>query len=81
MTCGHVRHFTQIDPCYFFQLLTVHFDIISGGFSMGGAMALHMGYRIYPNISGVFVMSSFLNTGSSVYKVCHFKKSLLWNYF
>lgn len=41
--------------------------IIVGGFSMGGALALHLGYRIVPNVAGVFALSSFLNEGTQVY--------------
>lgn len=79
MTCVDMQDIFLISTdVYIFQLLTINFDIISGGISMGGAMALHMGYRIYPNISGVFAMSSFLNTESSVYKVCHFKEPLIF---
>ena len=33
-------------------------------------MALHLGYRFYPQVAGVLVMSSFLYSNSSVYKVC-----------
>ena len=36
---------------------------------MGGSMALHLGYRFYPKVAGVLVMSSFLYSNSSVYKV------------
>lgn len=36
---------------------------------MGGAMSLHMGYRIIPNIGGVFALSSFLNSDSLLYEV------------
>ncbi|KAI4463542.1 lysophospholipase-related [Holotrichia oblita] len=42
--------------------------IIIGGFSMGGAMALHTAYRSMPGFAGVFALSSFLNDDSSVYK-------------
>ncbi|XP_065225560.1 lysophospholipase-like protein 1 isoform X4 [Planococcus citri] len=49
--------------------------IIIGGFSMGGAMSLHMGYRITPQIGGVFALSSFLNENSLVYQELQQKKS------
>ncbi|CAH0716410.1 unnamed protein product, partial [Brenthis ino] len=42
--------------------------IIVGGFSMGGALALHTAYRWDPNVAGVFAFSSFLNDNSIVYK-------------
>ncbi|OWR40609.1 hypothetical protein KGM_206138 [Danaus plexippus plexippus] len=42
--------------------------IIVGGFSMGGALALHTAYRWDPNVAGVFAFSSFLNDNSVVYK-------------
>lgn len=38
-----------------------------GGFSMGGALALHSGYRFVPGLGGVFALSSFLNKNSAVY--------------
>uniref|UniRef100_A0A1B6KUS9 palmitoyl-protein hydrolase n=2 Tax=Graphocephala atropunctata TaxID=36148 RepID=A0A1B6KUS9_9HEMI len=41
--------------------------IILGGFSMGGAMALHVGYRYIPGLAGIFTLSSFLNEKSVVY--------------
>lgn len=41
--------------------------IIVGGFSMGGALAMHIGYHCNPNVAGVFACSSFLNRGSIVY--------------
>lgn len=41
--------------------------IIVGGFSMGGALALHTGYHLNQNLAGVFAMSSFLNQNSIVY--------------
>lgn len=43
--------------------------IFLGGFSMGGSLALQMGYRFRPDIGGIFVCSSFLNHGSKVYEV------------
>jgi len=42
--------------------------IVVGGFSMGGAMALHIGYKYTKDLAGVFALSSFLNEGSQVYK-------------
>ncbi|XP_023941095.2 lysophospholipase-like protein 1 [Bicyclus anynana] len=42
--------------------------IIVGGFSMGGALALHTAYRWMPDLAGVFVFSSFLNENSVVYQ-------------
>lgn len=41
--------------------------IIVGGFSMGGALALHTAYRYYPQTKGVFALSSFLNNESEIY--------------
>lgn len=41
--------------------------IIIGGFSMGGAVALHSAYRFTPGLAGVFALSSFLNKNSAVY--------------
>uniref|UniRef100_A0A182NCW8 palmitoyl-protein hydrolase n=1 Tax=Anopheles dirus TaxID=7168 RepID=A0A182NCW8_9DIPT len=41
--------------------------IVVGGFSMGGALALHAGYHLNRDLGGVFAISSFLNTGSIVY--------------
>ncbi|ETN63290.1 hypothetical protein AND_005004 [Anopheles darlingi] len=41
--------------------------IIVGGFSMGGALALHTAYHLNRDLGGVFAISSFLNTGSIVY--------------
>ncbi|KAG8233794.1 hypothetical protein J437_LFUL008014 [Ladona fulva] len=42
--------------------------IIIGGFSMGGAMAMHLAYRILPEVAGCFAISSFLNESSVVYE-------------
>ncbi|KAK7103743.1 hypothetical protein V1264_018584 [Littorina saxatilis] len=42
--------------------------IVVGGFSMGGAMALHLGYQFYPQLAGVIGMSSFLYNKSGVYE-------------
>lgn len=41
--------------------------IMVGGFSMGGALAMHTGYHIETNLAGVFACSSFLNSRSIVY--------------
>ncbi|XP_073819910.1 lysophospholipase-like protein 1 [Musca autumnalis] len=41
--------------------------IIVGGFSMGGALALHTGYHINTELAGIFACSSFLNYDSVVY--------------
>ncbi|KAF2347588.1 Phospholipase/carboxylesterase/thioesterase [Trinorchestia longiramus] len=35
---------------------------------MGGAVALHVGYRSRRGIAGVFALSAFLNSGSAVYQ-------------
>ncbi|XP_064540848.1 lysophospholipase-like protein 1 [Drosophila montana] len=45
-----------------------HSRIIVGGFSMGGALALHTGYHVTRNLAGVFAHSSFLNRKSVVYE-------------
>ncbi|KAK7103750.1 lysophospholipase-like protein 1 [Littorina saxatilis] len=42
--------------------------IVIGGFSMGGTVAMHLGYRVYPQVAGVLVMGNFLYNDSSVYK-------------
>ncbi|XP_017966747.2 lysophospholipase-like protein 1 [Drosophila navojoa] len=42
--------------------------IIVGGFSMGGALALHAGYHLNTGLAGVFAHSSFLNRKSVVYE-------------
>lgn len=42
--------------------------IIVGGFSMGGALALHTGYHLRNDLGGVFACSSFLNRDSIVYE-------------
>ncbi|XP_059608411.1 lysophospholipase-like protein 1 [Phlebotomus argentipes] len=41
--------------------------IIVGGFSMGGALAMHTGFHINQSLAGVFAISAFLNKGSVVY--------------
>ncbi|CAL4098335.1 unnamed protein product, partial [Meganyctiphanes norvegica] len=38
------------------------------GFSMGGCMAFHLGYRSRKDIRGVFALSAFLNKNSVVYQ-------------
>jgi len=45
--------------------------IIVGGFSMGGALALHTGYHLNTDLAGVFAHSSFLNRKSVVYESLH----------
>ena len=42
--------------------------VLVGGFSMGGALALHTAYHLNTKIAGVFAMSSFLNNNSIVYE-------------
>ncbi|KAJ1157644.1 hypothetical protein NDU88_010349 [Pleurodeles waltl] len=42
--------------------------IVLGGFSMGGAMAMHLAYRHHQTVAGVFALSSFLNKSSIVYQ-------------
>jgi phospholipase/carboxylesterase len=41
--------------------------IIVGGFSMGGALALHTAFHLNLDLAGVFACSSFINHGSIVY--------------
>ncbi|XP_039252809.2 lysophospholipase-like protein 1 [Styela clava] len=41
--------------------------IIIGGFSMGGSMSFHIGYRKRLDLGGIFAMSSFLYDDSAVY--------------
>ncbi|XP_005185607.1 lysophospholipase-like protein 1 [Musca domestica] len=41
--------------------------IIVGGFSMGGALALHTGFHLNTGLAGIFACSSFLNHDSVVY--------------
>jgi len=48
--------------------------IVVGGFSMGGAMALHLAFRFVPEVAGVFALSSFLNDNSATYKELREKK-------
>jgi len=42
--------------------------IVIGGFSMGGALALHVAYRFKKTLAGCVAMSSFLNNNSLVYE-------------
>lgn len=35
---------------------------------MGGALALHTGFRFISGLGGVFTLSSFLNNGSAIFK-------------
>ncbi|KAL7641107.1 UNVERIFIED_CONTAM: hypothetical protein RMT77_008244 [Armadillidium vulgare] len=42
--------------------------IVLGGMSMGGAMALHLGYTFHPEVAGIFCFSSFLYQKSKVYE-------------
>lgn len=42
--------------------------LLSGGFSMGGALAIHTGYHVNRELGGVFVCSGFLNNNSIVYE-------------
>ncbi|XP_042346080.1 lysophospholipase-like protein 1 [Plectropomus leopardus] len=42
--------------------------MIIGGFSMGGAMALHLVCRYHPDVAGVFALSSFLNKDSIAFQ-------------
>ncbi|XP_030051880.1 lysophospholipase-like protein 1 [Microcaecilia unicolor] len=50
--------------------------IILGGFSMGGAMAMHLAYKYHQDVAGVFALSSFLNKGSVVYQIIKENSSL-----
>ncbi|KAG7204047.1 hypothetical protein KM043_001905 [Ampulex compressa] len=42
--------------------------IALSGFSMGGALAMHLLYRYKPSLAGCAVMSSFLNKNSTIYE-------------
>ncbi|XP_026149741.1 lysophospholipase-like protein 1 isoform X2 [Mastacembelus armatus] len=42
--------------------------IVIGGFSMGGAMALHLACRYHPDVAGVFALSTFLNKDSVAFQ-------------
>jgi len=41
--------------------------MVIGGFSSGGAMALHLGYRYHPQIAGVFTLSSYVPSHSIIF--------------
>ncbi|XP_037950462.1 lysophospholipase-like protein 1 [Teleopsis dalmanni] len=41
--------------------------ILVGGFSMGGALAIHTAFHLNTNLAGVFACSSFLNKDSIVF--------------
>lgn len=41
--------------------------VVVGGFSMGGALAMHTGFHLNQKIGGVFALSAFLNENSVVY--------------
>lgn len=43
-------------------------NIIVGGFSMGGGLALQVAYKFTPGLRGVFALSSFLNRDSKVFQ-------------
>jgi len=49
--------------------------IVVGGFSQGGHMALHLGYRDFLSepVAGVFALSAFLAQGSAVYDAAKMK--------
>ncbi|XP_031636947.1 lysophospholipase-like protein 1 isoform X2 [Contarinia nasturtii] len=42
--------------------------IVIGGFSMGGALALHAGFHVNQDLAGIFTASSFLNDDSIVFE-------------
>ncbi|TWW79944.1 Lysophospholipase-like protein 1 [Takifugu flavidus] len=42
--------------------------VLEWGFSMGGAMALHLACRYHPDVAGVFALSSFLNKDSAAFQ-------------
>lgn len=44
---------------------------LQGGFSMGGAMALHLACRYHPDVAGVYALSGFLNKDSVAFQVQH----------
>jgi phospholipase/carboxylesterase len=56
------------------QQLSSSRRLIVGGFSMGGTLAMHIGYKLNQNIGGVFAMSSFLNSNSIVYEALRNKE-------
>lgn len=41
--------------------------IVLGGFSMGGALSFHVGYRFLPQLAGIFALSAFVNDGSVIF--------------
>lgn len=45
---------------------------------MGGSLSLQMAYRFLPGFAGVFVLSSFLNNGSEIYKNIKSKETPLF---
>jgi phospholipase/carboxylesterase len=49
--------------------------VIVGGFSMGGALALHTGFHLNQSLGGVFALSAFLNNNSIVYESLDAHKS------
>ena len=55
----------------------IRYALLSGGFSMGGALALHYGYRHRQDLAGVVAMSSFLNDQSAVFDVSKYNITLL----
>lgn len=42
-------------------------QFFTGGFSMGGALALHSGFHVNQELAGIFTCSSFLNDNSIVF--------------
>lgn len=48
--------------------------IVVGGFSMGGAMSLHLAYHCEPKLRACFAISSFLNDDSIVYETLAAKR-------
>lgn len=47
---------------------------------MGGALAMHTGFRLMSKVAGVFALSSFLSHTSSIYHVskhCRFKHAIV----
>lgn len=42
-------------------------NVIIGGFSMGGALAMHLTYKRLQEVAGCFSLSAFLNNDSSVF--------------
>ncbi|XP_071401885.1 lysophospholipase-like protein 1 isoform X5 [Centroberyx affinis] len=64
---SHIRVIYPTAPAsnLFFSFFVSKFK---GGFSMGGAMALHLACRYHPDIAGVFALSSFLNKDSVAFQ-------------